>query len=191
MVFFFVFDLDNTLAPTDEILKSPMGQTFTIDDYDQLFLPNPLLKAALLSLPGPKFIASNGTTSHVHHVLKAMKIDDCFQGAQSRREDTEPSCLKPFPKFYMDLLMHLHDFAKKNHLNFNEVQIVYFDDILENLIVPRKFGWITVHISSAPPVSRHNAEIVSPQFSFVSVETALQRMFPFISENMHASSPFL
>ena len=186
MVTFYVFDLDNTLAPTDEVLSLPTLQRNTFVNYENLFLPNYRLKECLLSVKGPKFIASNGTTDHVHQVLRAMQLDECFEGSQSRSENTDPSCLKPFLKFYTDLLLNLTRFAGQHQININDVQIVYFDDILENLIVPNKFGWITVHISPSVIPHRHE-NITRPRFSFPNVVMALERLI--LSNPLLTSSP--
>ena len=121
----FIFDLDDTLL---------MSNTYrTYNDIKE----NYGLFHILSNLDHPKFIYTNGTSSHAITSLDKMGILDLFDGIFAR--DTLEH-MKPHYKSFN----YVNNFIKKYYPNQN---IIFFDDLKENLDMANYFNWITVWIN--------------------------------------------
>ena len=121
----FIFDLDDTLL---------MSNTYrTYNDIKE----NYGLFHILSNLDHPKFIYTNGTSSHAITSLDKMGILDLFDGIFAR--DTLEH-MKPHYKSFN----YVNNFIKKYYPNQN---IIFFDDLKENLDMANYFNWITVLIN--------------------------------------------
>ena len=122
---YWIFDLDYTLY---NISKNKEFNYKLLKGDRQL---NYLIK----QLPMKKIIFTNGTYLHGVHCTKLLKIDDCFDNMTAR--DTIMD-LKPNYDAY-------HKFNKLNNI-YSKDKCVFFEDSIDNLIIAKEFGWITVLI---------------------------------------------
>ncbi len=60
--------------------------------------PNPLLRQVLQSLPARKFIFTNADVPHARRVLRALQVEDCFDGIIDVQA-IDPYC-KPMPEAF-------------------------------------------------------------------------------------------
>ena len=95
--------------------------------------PNPALGAAIASLPGRKFILTNGTRNHADAVMRRIGIEHHFDDVfDIRAAELEP---KPRRGVYERFLArHLVDASRA----------VIFEDLARNLEVPHALGMTTV-----------------------------------------------
>jgi len=107
-----------------------------VHDIDYSWLaPNPALGDAIRTLPGRKFIFTNGDRGHAERTARQLGIlehfDDIFDIVAAGLTP------KPAPETY-DKFVALHHIAGPN--------AVMFEDLARNLIVPKALGMITVLI---------------------------------------------
>ena len=122
----FIFDLDDTLL---------MSNSYNY--YDDIKYNNRLVKI-LNNLEYPKYIYTNGTSSHAVNSLKQMGILELFDGIFAR--DSLPS-MKP----HYNSFQYVDNFIKKYH---PKQHIIFFDDMKVNLDAAKQyFNWITVWIN--------------------------------------------
>ncbi len=119
-----------------------------ISDYLQ---PNPQLREMLLSFFQPKYIFTNADHNHARRVLKALDIEDCFEGVLDVNS-VSPYC-KPQPEAYEIVLKQL-DLTPST-------QTVLIDDKVTNLQTASRFGFFTVLVghNGSGPVEGVNAQI--------------------------------
>jgi putative hydrolase of the HAD superfamily len=95
--------------------------------------PNPALGAAIATLPGRKFILTNGTRHHADAVMRRLGIDKHFDDVfDIRAAELEP---KPRRIVYERFLAH-HQ--------VDSTRAAIFEDLARNLEVPHALGMITV-----------------------------------------------
>jgi putative hydrolase of the HAD superfamily len=95
--------------------------------------PNPALGAAIASLPGRKFILTNGTRGHADAVMRRIGIDQHFDDVfDIRAAELEP---KPRRGVY-------ERFLTRHRVDPNAAAI--FEDLARNLEVPHALGMRTV-----------------------------------------------
>ena len=124
---YWIFDLDLTLY------NLPSNVSF---DYKYL-KPDAQLNYLLTMLPSKKVIFTNGTYSHALVSLNKLKLKNNFMDITARDTIND---LKPNVSAY-------ESFININNIKNNDL-CVFFDDQPINLIESKKFGWITVLISS-------------------------------------------
>ena len=103
-------------------------------DYSWL-VPDPVLGDAIKTLPGRKFIFTNGSRSHAESTARQLGILDHFDDIF----DIVAAGLtpKPAPQSY-DRFIDLHRIVGPN--------AVMFEDLARNLVVPKSLGMTTVLI---------------------------------------------
>jgi putative hydrolase of the HAD superfamily len=97
--------------------------------------PHPDLVAAIRTLPGRKFILTNGDTGHARAVLARLGGADLFEHVHDIRAMTYVP--KPHRQAYEGFFA-LHD--------IDPTRAVMFDDLEKNLVVPHDMGMSTVHV---------------------------------------------
>jgi putative hydrolase of the HAD superfamily len=95
--------------------------------------PNPALGAAIATLPGRKFILTNGTRHHADAVMRRLGIEKHFDDVfDIRAAELEP---KPRRIVYERFLAHHR---------VDSTRAAIFEDLARNLEVPHSLGMITV-----------------------------------------------
>jgi putative hydrolase of the HAD superfamily len=133
---------------------------------------NAPLQDALANLAGRKLVFTNGTTKHANRVLENLGVSDHFEAIYDIVDsDYIPKPDRtPYEKF-----LRVHNIAPKTS--------AFFEDIAQNLSVPREMGMTTVWVSeqdeAACPahvdhVTRDVAEFLS-SISGASFEASLKR----------------
>ena len=151
---YWIFDLDYTLYDINKSLNF---------NYERLDKDIPL-DTFLKLLPCKKIIFTNGTYDHAIKCLDIMDIKNNFESIIARNTISD---LKPNMNAYIKM-MFMCDIDKKD-------KCVFFEDSINNLIIAKKFGWITVLISK---FSINNNSI---DFCFPSVHYALRYFLTKIS----------
>jgi len=129
---YWIFDLDQTLYQ----LKS--DENFCYNNLSN----DTQLNYLLTVLPSYKLIFTNGTYNHGLKCLDKLQIKNKFNCITSR---DIINLLKPDYNSYLQ-------FMKINKIK-NSDKCVFFDDLPENLINAKGFGWITVLINKNNYVS--------------------------------------
>jgi FMN phosphatase YigB (HAD superfamily) len=133
---YWIFDLDGTLYQINSKYN-------VVDDLyvNYSFIKeDKKIKALLNMLKGKKVIMTNSVNQHCQNIINKLKITDCFHHTFDR--NTFNGLMKPHPKTYIKLISDLK--MKKNDF------CVFFDDSPINLIMAKKFGWMTVLITPFP-----------------------------------------
>ena len=167
----YVFDLDDVLLQTTSIFSSEKirhiieNTTDIIKAYRSCIQPDPELYQKLKQLQGPKFILTNASRVHAYASIQALQIQPFFIGQLDADSGIR---LKPSVNAYVNMQKIIN-----NQLPEKNTKIVFFDDRLENLVVPFQMGWITVwikpyHVNSQKPHYAH--------YVFHSVHDALSYM---------------
>jgi FMN phosphatase YigB (HAD superfamily) len=165
-----VFDLDNTLLSFDYnkflISETIFDQRNSTEFLYKKHIPidEPLIEL-MKNNEYPKFIASNAEKIHVTASIKALGIYNCFQDIQYR-----VTHLKPFPYYYDLTETMLKTYCRKSNIEFSNERIIFFDDLLENHIVPKNKKWITVWITQIRP----NDKPDHIDYIYPSIHSALQ-----------------
>ena len=95
--------------------------------------PNPLLGAAIETLPGRKLILTNGTRKHADAVMQRLEIHQHFEDVfDIAAADLDP---KPLPQVY-DRFLARH--------GVDPQRAAMFEDLARNLEVPHALGMTTV-----------------------------------------------
>lgn len=119
-----------------------LPEAFLIDVHDIDFSalpPDPDLAQLIFSLPGQKFIYTNGTAPYAENVLKARGLDGPWDGIFG----VEHANYAPKPlKSAFDQVFSV--------AGVDPTRAVMFEDDPRNLAVPRELGLATVLISDAP-----------------------------------------
>lgn len=97
--------------------------------------PHPELIAAIRTLPGRKFILTNGDVGHARAVLKRLGGDDLFEHVYDIRAMTYVP--KPHRAAYEGFL---------NQHGIDPLAAAMFDDLDKNLLVPHDLGMTTVQV---------------------------------------------
>lgn len=145
----FVFDLDDVLLPTTALFQNPHIQhvlrtmdttslTAVVQAYQSFIHPDMHLIGCLHRLKSPKYILTNASRGHAHASLNALCITQYFQG------QLDANCSIPLkPNRQMYVTMHNHIVRSMPN---QSIQIIFFDDKIENLVEPRLLNWVTVWI---------------------------------------------
>ncbi|MGV8834030.1 MAG: pyrimidine 5'-nucleotidase [Devosia sp.] len=109
--------------------------------------PHPDLVAAIRTLPGRKFILTNGDTGHARAVLARLGGADLFEHVHDIRAMTYVP--KPHRQAYEGFFA-LHD--------IDPTRAVMFDDLEKNLVVPHDMGMSTVHVVAGDDFTHDQVE---------------------------------
>ena len=123
---YWIFDLDQTLYQLPS----------NVDFNYKLLKKDDHLKYLLDKIPSTKIIFTNGTYKHGKICLNKIDIENNFKSIISRDKILT---LKPEHDSYLRCM-------KLNNIN-NDDKCVFFDDLPDNLINAKSFGWITVLIN--------------------------------------------
>ena len=130
-------DKNNNIDP-DEFLR-------VVHDIDlQSLKSDPNLRKAILNLPGPKFIFTNGTKRHAENVLEKLGLDDLFESIfdiKSANYIPKPN-IETYNLFFQST-------------NIDPKSSIMFEDMGRNLIPAKELGMTTVLIKREIP-NKHN-----------------------------------
>jgi putative hydrolase of the HAD superfamily len=120
----------------------------TVHAIDYSGVPaHPALREALSSLPGRKFILTNGDVGHAEQVLRKVGAHDLFTGIfDIRAMKYKP---KPLPEAYTEF------FAAHG---IDARRAAMFDDLEKNLRVPHDVGMVTVQVVAAEDFTHDQVE---------------------------------
>ena len=85
------------------------------------------------------YLYTNGTYGHGYKVAENLQLNDIIDGIFAR--DNIPS-MKPLNSSFNYVNNMITDYRR------NSYEIIFFDDLLDNLETARSFGWKTVWISN-------------------------------------------
>ena len=122
---YWVFDLDFTLY------QFPYGTSFSYKKLNN----DSQLRYLLRKLPSQRLMFTNGTIFHADTCIETMNLNNCFHNVVARDSIQD---LKPNTSAYQK-------FEVLNNIN-REDMCIFFEDTVENLIVAKDRGWITVLI---------------------------------------------
>ncbi|KAK0341142.1 hypothetical protein LTR94_027650, partial [Friedmanniomyces endolithicus] len=99
--------------------------------------PNPRLAEKLRSLPGERFVFTNGAREYAHRVLDRIGVSDCFSGVFAIEDgDLTP---KPNPATFRRML---------ERFSIDPLQAAFFEDTPKNLEPARDLGMTTVLVGT-------------------------------------------
>ncbi len=107
-------------------------------DLSKHLSPDKKLRQILKNIPFQKWIFTNSDRNHTMRVLKALGLDDLFDGIFDVWEML--SIPKPQVRAYQHVMTLLG--------NPDPRTCVFVDDTLKNLPVPQKMGWHTVWVDN-------------------------------------------
>lgn len=145
---YWIFDLDLTLY------QLPYGKSFSYDDLNN----DTQLRYLLRKLPCERIMFTNGTIFHADKCIQKMNLKKCFHNVIARDSIMD---LKPNSSAY-------RKFEVLNNIS-QEDKCVFFEDTIENLIVAKDRGWITVLIDPNNSTNVHE----SIDFYFPNIYVAL------------------
>ena len=122
-----------------------------VHDVDLTLLkPELALRKAIRSLPGKKWIFTNGSKGHAKNVASHLNLFDLFDGSFGIEDaDYVPKPKRsPFIKFC-------------DVFDIDPEQAIFFEDSVRNLEVPKHMGMATVLVTSEADWS-HEPEVVRP-----------------------------
>ena len=122
-----IFDLDNTLYDYIENSNNKFNYNYLTFDKNK----NHKLK----QLKGKRIIFSNGNLLHVMACIRKMKLEKIFHKVSCR----ELHGLKPHVFSYLSLY-RIANIQKDD-------KCFFFDDLIQNLVTAKNFGWITILIN--------------------------------------------
>lgn len=124
----------NGLMHTHRIDPDHFLNTVHRIDYSPV-RPHPELVAAIRTLPGRKFILTNGDVGHASAVIERLGGGDLFEAIF----DIRAMGFKPKP-----LSEAYHGFFTRHGID--PAQAAMFDDLEKNLLVPHQCGMVTVQV---------------------------------------------
>lgn len=185
-----VFDLDDTLFPTSEnaswISKSSkisndpetMAKEYKVhyQTHDE-----ELVQIMQKLTQYPKFILTNATYGHTYACMHALGISKYIHAVIDRNVGQKffgvpyPKFFKPNPMCYQVTQGYIKDYLNyyKVELN-NDIKIFFFDDKIENLLIPNKLGWITIYIGKDPNIINNPLHFPFISLMFRDIYKALQ-----------------
>lgn len=108
---------------------------------------HPELVDAIRTLPGRKFILTNGDVGHAEAVLNRVGAAGLFAGIYDIRAMAYRP--KPLPEAY-------DGFLREHGIDPNRAAM--FDDLEKNLLVPHDVGMATVHVVAGPEFAHEQVE---------------------------------
>ena len=124
----FVFDIDDTLVI----------HTKGNNDLYNMNSDNELQKLIKDTPHKALYVYTNGTYGHGYSVLNNLTLTRDFSHIFAR---DNISYMKPLYESFLYVDKEI------NRNKTNQDVIIFFDDIIDNLLMARKFGWITVWVS--------------------------------------------
>ena len=128
---------------------------------------NPLLKQAILSLPGRKIIYTNGDAPYARNVLGGLGLTDVFDDIYG----IEHSAFIPKP--------NTQAFTEIQQLDgYIPAKSIMFEDDARNLEAPHALGMRTVLVTPEPKQAQHIHHHTSDLAGFLSHLLAMQEFEP-------------
>ena len=113
-----------------------LWHTHQFPDLDALIIGHPALRGVLLRLPGRKIVFSNSPEHYCRAVLRALRIEDVFDGIFTIEHTRFRP--KPDPRGFQHLLRRHRLHARR---------CVMIEDSTENLVTAKRLGMRTVLVS--------------------------------------------
>lgn len=148
-----VFDLDNTLYKMPNGIVNGLYFDYSILKHD------PILNEMIGKLSGNKVVFTNAMADHCFKSIGKMQLQKLFSGYFYR----QVSGLKPHPTAYNTVIKYTKTPDANN-------KYIFFDDTPINLIMAKKFDWVTVLILNGNNPLSPNPYI---DFTFPDIKTAL------------------
>ena len=136
----------NGLMQRHEVDPEHFLTTVHAIDYSPV-IADPHLVDAIRTLPGRKFILTNGDVGHARAVLRQLGGDDLFEHVHDIRAMTYVP--KPHRAAY-EGFFGLHD--------IDPTRAAMFDDLEKNLVVPHEMGMATVQVVAAEDFAHEQVE---------------------------------
>lgn len=149
-----VFDLDDTLLMSG-----------TYKRYSDI-KPDHYLNLLLFRLKCKKFIYTNGTYSHAYDSLINMQCKELFNEIYAR--DTL-MYMKPYSRSFNEVRNNI----LYRHNDSNDDDIIFFDDLPDNLKTASEMGWYTVWIKDTNETIHDKSYI---NYHFRTIREALQNL---------------
>jgi FMN phosphatase YigB (HAD superfamily) len=153
MVVCVVFDIDDTIY----VHKT------SVMNYDTVEV-DPYMKQRLQTIPYPKYVLTNATYGHANTILNKMDIVNEFKKIYAR--DNIPE-MKPHLHCYDSVYQDI----SQSH-NGADLELIFFDDMVENLAGAKARGWRTVWIS--------------PNYQEIRKHPFIDRAFPVLNDALDA-----
>ena len=191
----YVFDLDDVLMPTTALFQQPGVREWLNNAYDsqqmqriafayqRVLHPNPTLIHYLHRLPGQKHVLTNASRVHAQAALSALGLEPYVQSVVDANQGLP---LKPNPMPYTYLQNTIVQQLQR-HLAYPprspaahaalRPRMVFFDDRVENHLVPKRLGWTTVWIYGCLSERERSGYTVIPShvdLAFATIEEALR-----------------
>lgn len=185
----FIFDIDDTLYQ-NQTLKKPLNndvfhlyylfskekyykKKYSILEkiilrYQQTFQYDEYLDTLMKNIPYPKHVITNSRNIHCFTTLHLL-------GIQKHMNIILTADTQPLMKPYLMIYKHFE------HLNQKNYQNIFFDDRPENLIIPKKLGWITVLIN--PIIYKKKSILSKIDYIFPNIYQALEYFYLEINRN--------
>ena len=125
----YVMDVDDTIILHTKVIHDIYNMN---NDTELLDMINSLDSQGF-------YLYTNGTYSHGHNVSENLQLNDITNTIFAR--DTIPY-MKPHIESFNYVNNQITDYKR------NDYKIIFFDDLIENLVSARKVGWKTVWISN-------------------------------------------
>lgn len=156
---YWIFDLDDTLY---QIKKKDKHLPELYKNYSFL-KKDSKLKLIIQTLNGTKVIMTNSIQTHCQMILNRLDLMDSFDYIFDRNLT---KYIKPQPEVYLKLI---------NKLNITSSDtVIFFDDSPVNLIMAKKFGWITILITPYPWQYQHSHPNIN--YIFPDIKSALAHL---------------
>lgn len=131
----------------------------------------------------PKFILSNATYGHCYACLHAQNIGSYFHAIIDRNVGYKfwgipyQKFFKPNPMCYQVTQTYIETYLQnmyKKPKESSSLRIFFFDDKIENLLVPHQLDWITIYIGKEVNSLNHYLEYSFISMYFPTIQTALK-----------------
>lgn len=191
----YVFDLDDVLMPTTALFQQPGVREWLNNAYgsqqmqriafayQRVLHPNPTLIHYLHRLPGQKHVLTNASRIHAQAALSALGLEPYVQSVVDANQGFP---LKPNPTPYTYLQNTIVQQLQR-HVAYPprsaaahaalRPRMVFFDDRVENHLVPKRLGWTTVWIYGCLSERERSGYTVIPShvdLAFATIEEALR-----------------
>jgi len=125
----------NGLMANGQVIDGREFLDFVHDIDLSVIDPDPVLAAHIKSLPGKRYVYTNGSLKHAENVCGRLGLDDCFDDMF----DVEASGFAPKP-----LMAGFEKFSSRFDIQHREAS--FFEDSVRNLKTAHALGWTTILI---------------------------------------------
>lgn len=129
----------NGLMANQQVLDGRDFLDFVHDVDLSVVDPDPVLAGHIKSLPGRRYVYTNGSLKHAENVCARLGITDCFDDMF----DVEASGFQPKP--------HLEGFDRfTRRFDISAPEAAFFEDSVRNLKTAFDLGWTTILVRARP-----------------------------------------